>query len=80
MSVFLLPMWLLSGAFFRQGADGLLGWIVSINPLTYGVAALRWRLTPEDISGLPNEILCWAVTAIFATTMLLLSWRVALRR
>ena len=80
MSIFLLPMWLLSGAFFRQGADGLLGWIVAINPLTYGVAALRWRLTPGDTSGLPSEPLCWTVTIIFALAMLFLSWRVALRR
>ncbi len=80
MSVFLLPMWLLSGAFFRQGADGVLGWIVAINPLTYGVAALRWRLTPGDTADLPSEPVCWLVTLIFAALMLLISWRVASRR
>jgi ABC-2 type transport system permease protein len=41
MSVFLLPMWLLSGAFFPHGKEGVLGWIVAVNPLTYGVAGLR---------------------------------------
>ena len=41
MSVFLLPMWLLSGAFFPAGGEGVLAWIVRLNPLTYGVAGLR---------------------------------------
>ncbi len=80
MSLFLLPMWLLSGAFFRQGADGLLGWIVAVNPLTYGVAALRWRLIPGDTAGLPSEPVCWGITAIFAAVMLVACWGVAVRR
>ncbi len=42
MSVFLMPMWLLSGAFFpAEGAPAWLAWIIRLNPLTYGVAALR---------------------------------------
>ncbi len=80
MSIFLLPMWLLSGAFFRQGADGLLGWVVAVNPLTYGVAALRWRLTPSDVTGLPPEPLCIGITLGFTLLMLIISWRVVLRR
>jgi ABC-2 type transport system permease protein len=44
MSVFLLPMWLLSGAFFPAGGEGVLAWIVRLNPLTYGVAGLRHYL------------------------------------
>ena len=80
MSLFLLPMWLLSGAFFRHGADGLLGWIVAVNPLTYGVAALRWQLTPADTAGLPSEPLCWGITIAFAVMMLVACWRVAVRR
>ena len=35
MSVLLLPMWLLSGAFF-PAKDGFLHWIIMLNPLTYG--------------------------------------------
>jgi ABC-2 type transport system permease protein len=45
MSVFLLPMWLLSGAFFPATGSGWLAWIVRLNPLTYGVAGLRHYLT-----------------------------------
>ncbi len=40
MSVFLLPMWLLSGAFFPMDVGGWLGWIIRLNPLTYGAAVL----------------------------------------
>jgi len=80
MSVFLLPMWLLSGAFFRRGAEGWLGGVVAANPLTYGVAALRWRLEAGDTSGLPPEWLCWVVTVGFAAAMVAASWAVASRR
>jgi ABC-2 type transport system permease protein len=44
MSVFLLPMWLLSGAFFPATGSGVLAWIIRLNPLTYGVAGLRHYL------------------------------------
>lgn len=86
MSVFLLPMWLLSGAFFRHGEDGVLGWVVAVNPLTYGVAGLRRYTVHADgiasfasdkIAGLPPLWVCWLVTFAFAAAMLALSWRVA---
>lgn len=80
MSVFLLPMWLLSGAFFRRGAEGWLGGVVAVNPLTYGVAALRYRLDAGDTSGLPPEPLCWAVTVGFAVAMTATSWWVVTRK
>lgn len=45
MNLFLMPMWLLSGAFFpASGASSWLGWIMAINPLTYGVATVRHAL------------------------------------
>lgn len=80
MSVFLLPMWLLSGAFFRHGAEGWLGLVVAVNPLTYGVAALRHLLAPGDTAGLPPLGLCWLVTVLFASAMLILCWLIANRR
>lgn len=63
MSVFLLPMWLLSGAFFPAG-DGWLGWVIRLNPLTYGVAGLRRSLYEAGTfgSGLPGSGICLAVT------------------
>jgi ABC-2 type transport system permease protein len=80
MSVFLFPMWLLSGAFF-PGDTGVMAWIVKANPLTYGVAGLRHYLTfatadelAVSLAGLP---LCWIVSVAFAGLMLALSWRMA---
>ena len=45
MNLLLVPMWLLSGAFFPlTGAPRWLEWVMRVNPLTYGVAALRRAL------------------------------------
>ncbi|MGQ0614177.1 MAG: ABC transporter permease [Planctomycetaceae bacterium] len=45
MSVFLLPLWLLSGAFFpAEGLPAWLAWVLRLNPLTYGVESLRIAL------------------------------------
>lgn len=42
MNLLLIPIWLLSGAFFPSaGAPGWLAWPMRLNPLTYGLAALR---------------------------------------
>lgn len=42
MNLFLMPMWLLSGAFFpAEGATRWVAWVMTLNPLTYGVRALR---------------------------------------
>jgi ABC-type multidrug transport system permease subunit len=79
MSVFLLPMWLLSGAFFPMDVGGWLGAIVRINPLTYGVAGLRHYLQNggSESAGLPSLGLCWLVTLAFAAVMLAAAWRIA---
>ena len=79
MSVFLLPMWLLSGAFFPMGAGGWLGAIIRANPLTYGVAGLRHYLQNEvsDASVLPSVTTCWLVSLAFAGLMLVAAWRIA---
>lgn len=69
MSVFLLPMWLLSGALFpAQGVPAWLGAMITINPLTYGLAAFRHILysasanPPKD---LPDFKLSLAITIAF---------------
>src|ERR1700757_5255281 len=48
INLFLIPLWLLSGALFPlSGASGWLRLLMRINPLTYGVDALRSLLYPE---------------------------------
>jgi ABC-2 type transport system permease protein len=47
VNLFLIPLWLLSGALFPiAGASGWIRWLMRINPLTYGVEALRGLLYP----------------------------------
>ena len=88
MSAFLLPMWLLSGAFFPPG-DNWVGWIIRINPLTYAVAGLRRLLyleAPESVRAaalsedLPGAWTCAAVTVLFVAAMFFLAWRASARR
>ena len=47
MSVFLMPMWLLSGSFFPADDSGWLAWVIRLNPLTYGTAGFRRLVTPN---------------------------------
>lgn len=50
MNLLLIPMWMLSGAFFpSSGAPGWLAWLMRLNPLTYGTVALRRVLYPPEI-------------------------------
>ena len=75
MSVFLFPMWLLSGSFFpAEGAGPVLAWILRLNPLTYGVKALRQSLGMETFDAMPLFF-----TAGFAAAMFVLSMRMASR-
>src|SRR5580692_10425976 len=47
INLFLIPLWLLSGALFPiTGASGWIRWLMRLNPLTYGVEALRGLLYP----------------------------------
>jgi ABC-2 type transport system permease protein len=48
VNLFLIPLWLLSGALFPvNGASGWMRWIMRANPLTYGLDALRTALFPN---------------------------------
>ena len=51
INLFLIPLWLLSGAMFPlSGASVWLRVVMRINPLTYGVEALRSLLYPTSVS------------------------------
>ena len=66
MNLFLVPMWLLSGAVFP--AEGAAGWIRAImwaNPMTYGVAALRAVLEGSAVAGVPSLVTSVAVVLAF---------------
>lgn len=82
MMVFLMPMWLLSGAFFpAAGAPAALAWVIRLNPLTYGLAALRRVLAggsgqavaASADNNLPSLGLSLAVTIAFGLAMVALA-------
>jgi ABC-2 type transport system permease protein len=69
MNLFLIPMWLLSGAVFpASGAPGWLNWVISLNPLTYGLAAVRWSIYGSNaaVMHLPSFALSFGVTVAFS--------------
>ncbi len=72
MSLVLLPMWLLSGAFFPGTGSVWLTWLIRLNPLTYGVAGLRRVLASDQsqLAAFPSLGLCLLVTAVFAFVLL----------
>jgi ABC-2 type transport system permease protein len=71
MNTILIPIWLLSGAFFpAAGAPAPLRWVMDLNPLTYGVAALRRCLYlsgPAIPDTVPALRLSVAVSIVFCT-------------
>jgi ABC-2 type transport system permease protein len=78
MNLFLIPLWLLSGAVFpAEGAPTWLGWVMKVNPLSYGVTALREGLYWTQPH--PGAMVNLAVTAIFAVGMFVLSLSAAQR-
>ncbi len=76
MNIVLMPMWLLSGAFFP--IDGAATWmrlLMLVNPMTYGVTGLRRILfSGVEIAG-PSTPVCWAVTLAFGAACFLLAAR-----
>ena len=80
INLFLIPLWLLSGALFPiSGASGWLKIVMYINPLTYGVEALRILLYPDR----PAEFSlasAMATLVLFSLFMFGLAFVVANRR
>lgn len=69
MNLVMFPLWLLSGALFpAAGAPGWLAWVMRLNPLTYGLAALRHALfsplSGRQAPGSPSYCVAILVTAV----------------
>lgn len=73
MNLVLIPIWLLSGAFFPStGATAGLRWVMYLDPLTYGLAALRACLQPGmETPDLPAPLVSFVLTIAFAGAALL---------
>ncbi|MCB9837973.1 MAG: ABC transporter permease [Phycisphaeraceae bacterium] len=67
MNVILMPMWLLSGAFFpAHGASTWMNALMAINPLRWTTDAIRAGITPNA----PTPLLAWVIAVAFALLML----------
>jgi ABC-2 type transport system permease protein len=80
VNLFLIPLWLVSGALFPiSGASGWIRVIMHLNPLTYGVEALRGLLYPgtEATFPLPSAM---ATLVLFSLVMFGLALLIANRR
>src|SRR6185437_12533750 len=65
VNLFLIPLWLLSGALFPvSGASGWIAWVMRVNPLTYGMDALRSGLFPSTAAA--NQLSVSASLAVLA--------------
>jgi ABC-type polysaccharide/polyol phosphate export permease len=56
---------------------------MKLNPLTYGLAALRYGFYPAGspwLAGLPNEALCYAVTVLTGLVLFAACFAITLRR
>jgi len=95
MNLVLLPMWLLSGAFFpipgwiatQPIGQSLLHWVMRANPMTYVVGGIRHCMRTGPLGDgvgsawVPSESLSWIVTLLFAaSTMAVASWIVQRRQ
>jgi ABC-2 type transport system permease protein len=80
INLFLIPLWLLSGALFPlSGASGWIRALMYMNPLTYGVEALRDLLYPgmDSPFTLPEAM---ATLLLFSLAMFGLAFLMANRR
>jgi ABC-2 type transport system permease protein len=82
MNLLLVPMWLLSGALFPvTGAATWVQVLMTLNPLTYGVSALRTVLYGASAPGEPSLATALLVLVIFGVaTVGVSAWLVGRRR
>lgn len=80
VNLLLLPLWMLSGAIFpASGASGWLSVLMRLNPLTYGVEALRNALFPMQSTEFSLAVNL-GVTAAFCALTFAASWAIVNRR
>jgi len=83
MNLILIPIWLLSGAFFpATGAPAPLRILMTINPLTYGMAALRRCLylgNPAAAGPVPALLPSVLVSLLFCAVAFAVATRTAQR-
>ncbi|MGH9555204.1 MAG: ABC transporter permease [Terriglobales bacterium] len=75
INLFLIPLWLLSGALFpASGASGWIRLVMQVNPLTYGVELLRRALFPATAAGGVSTAASLGVLLAFCAAMFLIAY------
>lgn len=78
MNLVLMPLWLLSGAFFPvEGAAGWMRAVMLANPLRWSTETVRAALAPGHA---PPPVLAWGASLAFAAAMLGLAMATLARR
>ena len=75
MNIFLMPLWMMSGALFPMPAGtGWLFWVGALNPVSYGVTAIRSAFAASADTALPADYLsALAITALFGAVTFVVS-------
>lgn len=92
MNLVLMPMWLLSGAFFpvpMLSAESPVGqtimhWVMRLNPVTYVIGGMRHLLMPEASQSataywIPSASVCWSVSILFMCITFAAAWWIVSR-
>jgi ABC-2 type transport system permease protein len=89
MNLVLMPLWLLSGAFFPIPLPGegspigqwVMHWIMRVNPLSYTIAGMRRMFggSPSPDTWLPPILECWAITVGFLVVTFVAAWWIVSR-
>ena len=75
MNLLLIPIWLLSGAFFPStGVPGWLAWTMKFNPLTYGLAAFRHSLYLDTAAKVFGEGTSWTLSLLITGLFCVLTY------
>ena len=82
MNIFLMPLWMMSGALFPMPAGtGWLYWVGVLNPVSYGVTAIRAAFAGSHVAAIPAGYAAGlGVTALFAALMFAISVHLVAKR
>ena len=82
MNIFLMPLWMMSGALFPMPAGtGWLYWVGVLNPVSYGVTAIRAAFAGSHDAAIPAGYAAGlGVTALFAALMFAISVHLVAKR
>jgi ABC-2 type transport system permease protein len=82
MNIFLMPLWMMSGALFPMpSGTGWLYWVGALNPVSYSVTAIRSAFAASPVAFIPaGYITGIGITALFAALMFAISVRLVAKR